>query len=45
MKAESAAIFREKWTLAKDDPEYARIKARHRELYDPPAPRDATEGR
>jgi len=38
-KALSAIIFREKWTLAKDDPEYVRLKARHRELYDPPAHR------
>ena len=39
VKAESAAIFKERWALAKDDPDYLRLKARHRELHDPPTPR------
>ena len=42
VKAESAAIFKERWTLAKDDPDYLRLKARHRELYDPPTPRKSS---
>ena len=36
IKAESAAIFRAVLDQAKADPEYLRLKARHRELYDPP---------
>ena len=39
LKAESAAIFKERWAAAKDDPDYVRMKAEHREKYDPPAPR------
>ena len=38
VKAESAAEFRAVLDRAKADPEYLRLKARHRELYDPPAP-------
>lgn len=37
IKAESAAIFAEVLGRAKADPEYLRLKARHRELHDPPA--------
>ena len=36
IKAESALIFRAVLDQAKVDPEYLRLKARHRELYDPP---------
>ena len=39
VKAECALIFRAALDRAKADPEYLRLKARHRELYDPPAPR------
>ena len=35
MKAESAAVFREVLERAKADPEYLRLKAIHRERYDP----------
>ncbi len=35
IKAESAAIFREVLDRAQADPEYLRLKARHRELHDP----------
>ncbi len=38
-KAESAAIFQERWAAAKSDPDYVRMTAEHREKYDPPAPR------
>lgn len=38
-KAESAAIFQERWAAAKADPDYVRMTAEHREKYDPPAPR------
>jgi hypothetical protein len=34
VKARAAAIFREKWRLVQDDPEYLRLKQRHREQYD-----------
>src|SRR3954453_11041546 len=34
VKAESAEIFKEAWTEAKQDPEYLRLLARHRELYE-----------
>ncbi len=37
VKAESAAIFKAAWTRAKDDPDYLRMKAEHRERYDRPA--------
>ncbi len=33
VKAESAAIFREKWTQAKEDPEYVRLKQQHRQRF------------
>ncbi len=36
VKAQAAEIFREKWRVVREDPEYLRLKARHRELYDPP---------
>ena len=41
VKAESAAIFRDVLNQAKADPEYLRLKARHRELYEgvPPRPK------
>ena len=35
IKAEAAAIFLIRLNQAKADPEYLRLKARHRELYDP----------
>lgn len=35
VKAASAEVFREKWREVREDPEYLRLKARHRELYDP----------
>ncbi len=38
-KAESAAIFQERWAAAKSDPDYVRMTAEHREQHDPPAPR------
>ncbi len=38
-KAESAAIFRERWAAANADPDYVRMKAEHRERHDPPARR------
>ena len=33
IKAESARIFQQKYLLAKDDADYIRMAARHRELY------------
>lgn len=42
VKAESAAIFREALDRAKADPEYGRLKARHRELHDPTGSRSKT---
>ena len=39
VKAESAAVFLEVLGRAKADPEYLRLKARHRELHDPLAAR------
>jgi len=33
IKAECATIFYAKWQQAKEDPEYQRLMARHRELY------------
>ena len=33
VKAESAAIFRQKWTQAKEDPEYLRLKQQHRQRF------------
>lgn len=38
-KAESAAIFKEKWQQAKLDQEYLRLKQRHQQLFDPPEKR------
>ncbi len=35
IKAESAAVFLEALNRAKADPDYLRLKARHRELHDP----------
>jgi hypothetical protein len=35
VKAESARIFREKYLLVKEDPEYLRLMDQHRRLYDP----------
>ena len=37
IKAESAEVFRGVLLQVKADPEYLRLKARHRELHDPPA--------
>lgn len=34
-KAESAAIFKDKWQQAKLDQDYLRLKQRHQELFDP----------
>jgi len=34
VKAESAAIFREKWIEARDDPDYQRMKKAHQERYE-----------
>jgi Domain of unknown function (DUF4385) len=34
LKAQSARIFYEKWQLAKTDPEYVRLAARHRDQYE-----------
>ena len=34
IKAQSARIFYEKWQLAKSDPEYVRLTARHRDQYE-----------
>ncbi len=31
VKAEAAAVFREKWLLAKEDPDYQRLKRQHQE--------------
>lgn len=39
VKAESAAIFREALDRVRADPEYLRLRTRHRELYDPPSRR------
>ncbi|MDQ3701273.1 MAG: DUF4385 domain-containing protein [Chloroflexota bacterium] len=37
VKAESAAIFGEKWRLVREDPEYLAAKTRHRMQYEHPA--------
>lgn len=34
VKAESARIFREKWTLAREDQKYQALKKKHQELYE-----------
>lgn len=36
IKAEAAAIFREKWRLAKEDTDYLTLKQRHQALYEQP---------
>jgi hypothetical protein len=40
VKAEAAAIFKEKWRIAREDPVYVEMKARHRDRYDPPGKRE-----
>jgi hypothetical protein len=34
VKAESAQIFYQQWQLAKNDPEYLKLSARHQQLYE-----------
>ncbi len=34
VKAQAAAIFREKWQLVRDDPDYRRRKQQHRRVYE-----------
>lgn len=34
VKAESAAIFQEKWMLAKTNEKYLQLLARHRQMYE-----------
>ncbi|XZN93379.1 MAG: DUF4385 family protein [Microcoleus sp.] len=33
-KAESATIFKEKWMLAKNNPKYLQLLARHKQMYE-----------
>lgn len=37
LKAKAAAVFLAKWRRAREDPEYRRLKQRHRELYEAPS--------
>jgi hypothetical protein len=34
VKAESAAIFKAQWEIAKMDPDYVKMKQKHREKYE-----------
>jgi hypothetical protein len=34
VKAESAAIFKEKWMIAKNNPKYLQLLARHKQMYE-----------
>jgi hypothetical protein len=39
VKAEAAAIFYEKYRLAREDPEYQRLKQQHRQMYEAEKPK------